>query len=115
MTNRHHTNSASPAFKCDDGLMLWNAILVLGIATLITALMASYYWYKSSIVPVNEVERPKASVDDSPAAHILTADFNLEAVRYVLRESSRLNKLAARWTGVSALLGAFTTFAGMFH
>ena len=76
---------------------------------------AAYYWCKSSVVPVREVESPVASVSDNPEAHIQTTDVNLTAIRLAWNESSRFNKAAARWTGLSAVLGAATTFAGMFR
>jgi hypothetical protein len=68
-----------------------------------------------TVVPVREFEDPIVSVDDAPAAHIYTADANLIGIRLALNESSRLNKLAARWTGISALLGAAATVVGLIH
>ena len=71
--------------------MFWIVTLALGIATLVTALIAARYCYKSSVVPVQECEAPIASIDDAPAQHVLTTDVNLIGVRAALNESSRLN------------------------
>jgi hypothetical protein len=76
--------------------MLYILTIALGVAALITSLIAAYYWHKSSIVPVQECESPASSVCDDPAGHILTTDVNLISIRLAWNESSRLNKLAAR-------------------
>jgi hypothetical protein len=93
---------------------LYILTIALGVAALITSLIAAYYWHKSSIVPVQECESPASSVSDDPAGHILTTDVNLISIRLAWNESSRLNKLAARWTGLSALLGAPLRFPECF-
>jgi hypothetical protein len=91
------------------------ALASLAIAALITGLIAAYYRWKSSNVPVPRFETPVASVEDNPADHTLTNSVNIDSINSAFGESSRLNKLAARWTAVSVVIGAATTFLGMFH
>lgn len=87
-------------------------IIVLALLTLGTAVIAAMCWLKSAAVPPAETREPIASIDDAPAQHVLTAVANANNVRLAMDQSSRLNKRAAIWTGVSALLGAITTITG---
>lgn len=68
-----------------------------------------WYWYRSSAVPVAACETPGASVSDEPAQQILTAECKPYWPLSGPAESSHLNKLAARWTGLSVVLGAAVT------
>lgn len=72
--------------------MLWIATVVLDVATFLTALIAAYYWYESSVVPVQEFEPPIASVSDNPAVHILNTDVNLYGIRSALNRSGFIAK-----------------------
>jgi hypothetical protein len=74
---------------------------VLGCAA---ALIAAYYWFRASNVSVNQ---PSASISDYPELHIMSNEV-------AFNESSRLNSIAARWTGAAALLGAVSSIAGIF-
>jgi hypothetical protein len=87
-------------------------ILLLDAATLATAIIAAYYWFKSSRIPIPELEEPIASISDAPILHILIAQVHIGSIMSATRESSRLNSAAAIWTGVSALLSAVTAIAG---
>jgi hypothetical protein len=92
--------------------MRHTGILLLDFATLATAIIAAYYWFKSSRIPIPELEEPVTSISDAPAVHIRTAKVHIELIMSSTKESSRLNAAAAIWTGVSALLSAVTAIAG---
>jgi hypothetical protein len=87
-------------------------ILLLSLATLATAVLAAYYWFKSSRIPIFELDEPVASISDAPESHVLVAKVHIASLMAASKESSALNKVAALWTGVSALLGAITTVVG---
>ncbi len=87
--------------------------VLLALAALVAAIVSAVYWFKSAAVPTKQFDEPVASIGDVPEDHILTAVANANFVREAMAESCRLNKLAAIWTGISALLGASTTVAGM--
>jgi hypothetical protein len=95
--------------------MLWIATIALGVATLITALIAAFYWYKSSVISAQEFDWPNPSYDEGLSLQVIIAELNIGGIRLAMSESCRLNMWAARWTGLAAILGAATTFAGMFH
>ena len=84
------------------------AMLALALATLATAIVAAVYWFQSAAVPTPHFEEPNTSIDDAPEDHIRTAVVNSNYIREAMDKSSKLNKRAALWTGVSALLGAIT-------
>jgi hypothetical protein len=86
---------------------MWHVIVsvVLAVATLGTSLMAAWYWLKSSRVDIGDVRLP--SVSDVPEAHILQTQV-------AIIQSSRLNAIAAKWTGAAAVLGAITAIWGAF-
>lgn len=86
---------------------------LLALATLVTAVIAAYYWFRSAIVPTAEMSEPVASVTDDPVQHLDVAIANANYIRRSLTESGRLNKHAAIWTGVSAIIGAVATFFGL--
>jgi hypothetical protein len=92
--------------------MSHTVILILASATLVTAIVAAIYWFKSAGVPTPYFVEPIASLDDAPEQHIMSAEANTGGLHKAMSDSARLNKRAAVWTGVSALLGAVTTAFG---
>jgi transcription initiation factor TFIIIB Brf1 subunit/transcription initiation factor TFIIB len=91
-------------------------VITIGVAvvTLGTAVAAAVLWFRSAMVETPEVEEPVASISDVPEVHIQTAVVNLNNLRTAMDRSANLNKKAAVWTGISALLGAATTIAGIW-
>ncbi len=87
--------------------------IALATATLVTAIGAALYWFRSAMIETPAVEEPVASISDVPEAHIQTAVLNVNNLRIAMDKSASLNKKAAAWTGISALFGAATTIAGI--
>jgi len=92
--------------------MLNAKVTAASALTLVTAIVAAMYWFKSAAVPTPQCKEPVASISDAPEQHIESAVANGGISHRALAESARLNKLAALWTGISALLGAITTLLG---
>lgn len=86
--------------------------IAFAIATLGAAIFAAVLWFRSAMIETPEVEEPVASISDVPEVHIQTAVVNLNNLQTAMDSSAKLNKKAAVWTGISALLGAATTVAG---
>lgn len=88
--------------------MKWIA-LVLAVATLSTALIGAWYWWRSSkVIPVPTWARfGGVEPGDALSSQMGWLDGSLEAAR----QSAALNKTAAIWTGCAAILGAVTTVA----
>lgn len=87
--------------------------LIISALALVTALcsgIAAYYWWLSSRQKPVASEPPVASIGDNPEEHILVAHVNVDALEAALLESSRLNKIAAKW---SALAAGFATVAAL--
>jgi hypothetical protein len=84
------------------------------LATLGTAIAAAVYWFQSARVDAPSIQEPVASISDVPEDHIQMAVANANSVRIAMEMSAQLNKRAAIWTGISALLGAATSIAGIF-
>lgn len=70
--------------------------------------VAAWFWFASSKVNPEEVEETEASISDNPAMHILEAKVGVILTHNAMKESSRLKKVAAAWSGVAAALGAVT-------
>ena len=81
-------------------------ILRVGLSALgcVAALIGAYYCLRAGNV---SAEQPAASISDSPEDYILSNGV-------AFNESSRINSIAARWTGVAALFGAAASLAGIF-
>jgi hypothetical protein len=77
---------------------------------MITASVAAMYWFKSASPPPRPDDE---SVRDYPEIHTLTGRVDLEKIRNALQVSARFNRIAAIWTGISALLSAATTLVGI--
>jgi hypothetical protein len=88
--------------------------IVLSVVTLIAAITSAVYWFKSAALEPYTAEPPIASIGDAPGDHLLTTNVNVDGIRYALTRSATLNKWAAIWTGVSALLGGATAIVSAF-
>ncbi len=88
-------------------------VSVLGAGTMITASIAALYWFKSASPPPQPLDEPVASIGDSPEIHTLSARVDIEKIRHALQVSAKFNRIAAIWTGISALLSAATTLVGI--
>jgi len=89
--------------------------IMLALATFASAIIAAWYWFKSSRIKVESVATAEgASISDVLELHIMGAQTDIFTILHALRESSRLNKLAAVWTGVSAILTAVAAVTGPF-
>ena len=75
------------------------ALASLGLAA---AIVAAAYWWRASRVHIPETA---ASISDVPEQYILSTQ-----VAY--NESSRLNSVAAVWTGIAAILSALGSVLG---
>jgi hypothetical protein len=87
--------------------------LLASFATATCALIAAWYWYRSSRpAPLPSLEI-FASIDDAPTQYILDARVAIDSIQVVLAETSRLNKLAAIWSAFAAVCGAASAFLSM--
>jgi hypothetical protein len=89
--------------------------IILASLTCISAVTSAFYWWKSSQAKPLPIDMfgIAASVSDVPEQHIGAAQVNIAGMQAMAIESARLNKCAAIWTAVSALLSAATTMAGI--
>jgi hypothetical protein len=96
------------------GAMHRLALIGLALATLVTAVLAAIYWFRSAVLRSECYQEPVASISDAREQHIQASLVHLFSIQTRLNESARLNKWAAIWTGISALLGAITSIYGVF-
>lgn len=89
------------------------AYISCSVATAVCALIAARYWYLSSRPTPATADPPAASISDYPERHILGVQVDIYAIQASLAEVSRLNKSAARWSAIAALLGAATSILGI--
>jgi hypothetical protein len=87
--------------------------IIFAIAAMGTAIVAATYWFKSASSPPPDLPEPVASIGDAPAEHAMIAVANAVRMKLSLAVSARLNKRAAIWTGISAILGALSTLLGL--
>jgi hypothetical protein len=97
--------------------LTWHTLpLISASLTFVSAVIAAVYWFRSSRIRPKTVSTENGpSISDIPEVHILAAQVDIFGIHDVINEISRLNKLAAIWTGISALLGAVTTMSGLIN
>jgi hypothetical protein len=78
----------------------------LSLATAICAGISARYWLLASRQKAVVGESPTASIGDNPEVHVLGLHVSSYALEDVLLASSRLNKVAAKWSAAAAGLGA---------
>lgn len=81
---------------------------LFAIGALVTGLIAAWYWYQSSKVPIKSTQPDARSFD---MAAFGMAAGTLEALQKV----AVLNKRAALWTAFSVVLGAASAIAGAWQ
>lgn len=96
-------------------MLLLGLKILLALATLVSAIIAATYWLKSSLIKMESGYTGEgASITDAPELHIMGTQTDIFKMLAAIGELSRLNKHAAIWTGVSAVLGACTAIIGLF-
>jgi hypothetical protein len=83
-------------------------ILICGFATLLTGLIAAWFWFKSSLVTI----RPLSFQLTGPGRDQFNFEAWRKAVNRAFEQAGKLNTKAAAWTAGSVILGAITTFLG---
>lgn len=81
------------------------AAIALAILALISGLVAAFYWYKSTLPKIKNMN--PTSKDSAFLALGLINGF-IQAYN----EAAEFNKKAARWTAATAVLGALSAVAG---
>jgi hypothetical protein len=98
----------------EDNMTLQRTLFMLAsFATAICALIAAWYWYRSSRPAPPPSLEIFASIDDAPAQYVLDARVAIDSIQVVLAETSRLNKLASIWSAFAAVCGAASAFLSM--
>lgn len=83
-------------------------ISALGLVAGLCCLIGAGYWFRASKMPL----LTKSDWSGNPELNYLSREADLLVQ---LSEASRLNAIAARWTGVGAITGAAAAFlAGPF-
>ncbi|WP_458070530.1 hypothetical protein [Rhodanobacter sp. BL-MT-08] len=76
--------------------------LLLAVCAFATGLLSAWYWLKASKVPADPGWGKGGMVESG--IHALSQDAWIAAMLQAASESSRLNKIAARWTAATAAL-----------
>jgi hypothetical protein len=86
--------------------------ILFAIAALFAGLTGAYYWYASSIVPIerwgrNEPLPPPDGLQPQETLNRMIAVTTLwvGGMSEAAQKTARLNKVAARWTAVAVVLG----------
>ena len=80
--------------------------IVIAIGAGLCGLIAARYWYKSSIIEFGP------DWDFEPPDEQMKNMGRFAAIMKAAKESSNLNKFAARWTAASVVLSAVSAIAG---
>jgi hypothetical protein len=83
--------------------------VVLALLALIAGLKAAWHWYQSSLVAPN-VE----AGDGGKYAYEISQIKTVLSILSAASRSADLNKIAARWTAASVVLGGASNIAGTF-
>ena len=92
------------------------ARIIFIIASALTAgcaLVAAYFWYRSSLPTPPLPDEIAASYDDAPQLHILGGQVEIQHIRNSMMEASGLNKKAALWSAGAASFGAIAALVSM--
>lgn len=84
--------------------------VLLAAAGGIAGLVSARYWFKASAIPVEPIWSKYGGVE--PGVHSASQDGWMFGVLEAATESARLNKIAARWTAATAMLGAISALVG---
>jgi predicted DNA repair protein MutK len=76
--------------------------LLLAVCAFGTGMLSAWYWLKASKVPTDPGWGKGGIVE--AGIHALSQDAWIAAMLQAASESSRLNKIAARWTAATAAL-----------
>jgi hypothetical protein len=87
-------------------------LVALSVVTLVSAILAAVYWFRSALLRSEQLREPVASISDAQEEHIEATKLYILSICQMVNESSRLNRSAAIWTGISAVLGAVTSIYG---
>jgi hypothetical protein len=79
---------------------------VVALGAGLCGLIAAYYWYRSSFIEYGP------NWDFEPVVEEQKNMDRFVAIMKAAKESSRLNKSAARWTAASVVLSAASAIAG---
>lgn len=90
------------------------AITAFSVATVLASGLAAWFWFKSSLQDPVIVEETQASISDAQELHTLDAKVGIYYTQAAMKESARLNKIAAIWSGIAAVLGAATAMLSAF-
>lgn len=91
------------------------ASLICTAGTAVTAFVAAVFWYRSSRSAPETTPQPIASISDNPELHLLGTQVDVSGIRSVLYEAARLNKTAAIWSAIAALLAAIAAALGFLQ
>jgi hypothetical protein len=80
--------------------------ILLAFAALITGLAGAFYWFKSSIVPIDRWGREEHPGPFAPHEHQAANTLYLAGIREAAKQTARLNMKAALWTAVAVVLSA---------
>jgi len=85
--------------------------LLLAVASSASGLCAAYKWLKASRVNFVAFEEIGSRVEELPTNNV---QVWINALRRTLRESGRINAIAARWTAASVGMAALSALAGLW-
>jgi hypothetical protein len=107
-----YMHSWRPDDKIELMIFLRVAYVSCSLGTALAAFVAAEYWYLSSRPTPKMTVPPIASISDNPELHVLGAQVDIMGIRSALCEASQLNKKAAIWSGIAALLGGVSAVLG---
>jgi hypothetical protein len=81
-------------------------ITAFSIAAALASGFAAWFWFKSSLQGAEIVEGTQAPISGAQELHILDAKVGIYYTQAAMKESARLNKVAAIWSGIAAALVA---------
>lgn len=76
----------------------------------IAGLISARYWLRASVIQVKPIWSKHGGVE--PGVHSLSQDGWMFGMLEAATESARLNKIAARWTAATVVLGAISALVG---
>ena len=87
------------------------AEIAIAALAFVTGLIAAWYWYRASKIAADPGWGPNGLAE--PGVHSTTQDAWIGAMLQSASESARLNKIAAFWTAVAAMLNALAALTAL--
>jgi hypothetical protein len=86
--------------------------LILAACTFLAGIVAAVYWYRASKIQIEFSDPPEIEAPTVGDILLLRQEAIRLSINSAFQRNGAFNKIAAVWTGITALLAALSTVLG---